>query len=57
MSLSEKEVEHIAFKAGGGNQSAPAQKVTDFVKKNIFRSLFSEYIFFLKFKLNTCFDF
>ncbi len=29
----QKEVERIAFTAGGGKQAAPAQRVTDFVKK------------------------
>jgi uncharacterized FAD-dependent dehydrogenase len=32
-------VEKIAFEAGGGNQKAPAQRITDFVKKKISSSL------------------
>jgi uncharacterized protein len=35
----QKEVERIAFEAGGKNQSAPAQRITDFVKREISKTL------------------
>jgi uncharacterized FAD-dependent dehydrogenase len=35
----QKEVERIAFEAGGGKQRAPAQRITDFVKKKTSSSL------------------
>ena len=35
----QKEVEHSAFEAGGKNQTAPAQRVTDFLKNKISSSL------------------
>jgi uncharacterized FAD-dependent dehydrogenase len=35
----QKEIEKIAFEAGGKNQTAPAQRVTDFVKGEISKSL------------------
>ncbi|MFA5804481.1 MAG: FAD-binding protein [Melioribacteraceae bacterium] len=35
----QKEVERIAFEAGGKNQSAPAQRITDFVKREISTTL------------------
>lgn len=35
----QKEVEHIAYKAGGGKQVAPAQRITDFVDKKTSSSL------------------
>jgi uncharacterized FAD-dependent dehydrogenase len=35
----QKEVERIAFEAGGKNQSAPAQRITDFVKGGISKTL------------------
>ncbi|NCQ17976.1 MAG: FAD-dependent oxidoreductase [Ignavibacteria bacterium] len=35
----QKEIEHVAFEAGGSNQTAPAQRVTDFLKDKISSSL------------------
>lgn len=35
----QKEVERIAFNAGGKTQAAPAQRITDFVKGNLSQSL------------------
>ncbi|PIP79426.1 MAG: FAD-binding protein [Ignavibacteria bacterium CG22_combo_CG10-13_8_21_14_all_37_15] len=35
----QKEIEHMAFEAGGSNQTAPAQRVTDFLKDKISSSL------------------
>lgn len=35
----QKEIENIAFKLGGGNQIAPAQRITDFVKNKISQNL------------------
>ena len=35
----QKEMEELAFNAGGGKQIAPAQRITDFVNKRISRSL------------------
>ncbi len=35
----QKEMELLAFNAGGGNQVAPAQRITDFVNKRISNSL------------------
>ncbi|MDP3683288.1 MAG: FAD-binding protein, partial [Ignavibacteria bacterium] len=35
----QKEIEHMAFEAGGSNQTAPAQRVTDFLNNKISSSL------------------
>ncbi|MCK9212231.1 MAG: FAD-binding protein, partial [Ignavibacteriaceae bacterium] len=35
----QQEIEHAAFEAGGRNQTAPAQRVTDFLKNKISPSL------------------
>lgn len=35
----QKEVEKMAFEIGGGNQQAPAQRITDFVTRRISKSL------------------
>ena len=35
----QKEIEHLAFEAGGSNQTAPAQRVTDFLHDKISSSL------------------
>lgn len=35
----QKEIEHMAFAAGGSNQTAPAQRVTDFLNNKISSSL------------------
>ena len=35
----QKEMEQLAFNAGGGNQVAPAQRITDFVSKQISKNL------------------
>ncbi|MBK7106158.1 MAG: FAD-binding protein [Ignavibacteriae bacterium] len=41
----QKEIEELAFKIGGANQTAPAQRVTDFVKNKISQNLLkSSYI-------------
>ncbi|MDP3682723.1 MAG: FAD-binding protein [Ignavibacteria bacterium] len=35
----QKEIEHLAFEAGGKNQTAPAQRITDFLQNKISSSL------------------
>lgn len=35
----QKEIEKMAFEVGGGNQQAPAQRITDFVTRRISKSL------------------